>query len=99
FRYVDELIRLGAHIKVEGNSAFIDGITHYSGASICAPDLRAGAALVIAGLAADGITTLDDIQFIERGYEDFHLKLQGLGAQIAIVNSERERQRFKLKVG
>ncbi|MDR0948518.1 MAG: UDP-N-acetylglucosamine 1-carboxyvinyltransferase [Lachnospiraceae bacterium] len=99
FKYVDELIRMGANIKVEGNTAFIDGVGRYTGASIYAPDLRAGAALVIAGLAADGITTLDDIQYIERGYEDFHLKLQSLGAQIDIVNSEREMMKFKLKVG
>ena len=63
------------------------------------PDLRAGAALVIAGLAAEGITTVDDIKFIQRGYEDFHLKLKMLGAQIEMVNTERDLQKFKLKVG
>jgi UDP-N-acetylglucosamine 1-carboxyvinyltransferase len=99
FKYVDELTRMGANIKVEGNTAIIDGVGKYTGASISAPDLRAGASLVIAGLAAEGFTVVDDISYIERGYEDFHLKLQGLGAQIAIVNSEREMQKFRLKIG
>ncbi len=99
FKYVDELTRMGANIKVEGNTAIIDGVVKYTGASITAPDLRAGAALVIAGLAADGITTIDDIKYIERGYEDFHLKLQGLGAQIDKIATERELQKFRLKVG
>lgn len=99
FKYVDELTRMGANIKVESNTAIIDGVSRYTGASITAPDLRAGAALVIAGLAAEGITVVDDIKFIERGYEDFHLKLQSLGAQIDKVNTERELQKFRLKVG
>lgn len=97
FRYVDELTRMGANIKVEGNIAVIDGVDKYTGASITAPDLRAGAALVIAGLGAEGITTVEDIKYIERGYEDFHLKLQGLGAQIKKVVTEKELQGFKLK--
>ncbi len=99
FKYVDELTRMGASIKVEGNTAIIDGVKKYTGASITAPDLRAGAALVIAGLAAEGITVVDDIKFIQRGYEDFHLKLKALGAQIEMVNTEKELQKFKLKVG
>lgn len=99
FKYVDELTRMGANIKVEGNTAIIDGVLKYTGASITAPDLRAGAALVTAALAADGISTIDDIKFIERGYEDFPLKLQSLGAQIEKVNTERELQKFRLKTG
>jgi UDP-N-acetylglucosamine 1-carboxyvinyltransferase len=99
FRYVEELIRMGAHIKVEGNTAIIDGIAKYTGAGIAAPDLRAGAALVIAALAAEGTTTVDDIRYIERGYEDFHLKLKLLGAQIEKVESEQELQKFRLKTG
>lgn len=99
FKYVDELTRMGANIKVEGNTAIIDGVPKYTGASITAPDLRAGAALVIAGLAAKGFTVIDEIQYIERGYEDFHIKLQGLGASIAKVKTERELQKFRLKVG
>jgi len=98
FKYVDELTRMGANIKVEGNTAIIDGVGKYTGASISAPDLRAGAALVLAALAAEGFTTVDDIQYIQRGYEDFHLKLQGLGAQIALVQTEKEYQKFKLKI-
>lgn len=99
FKYVDELTRMGGNIKVEGNTAFITGVEKYTGAGITAPDLRAGAALVIAGLAAEGITTVDDIKYIERGYEDFHLKLQNLGAVMERVDSERELQKFKLKTG
>ena len=99
FKYVDELTRMGASIKVEGNTAIIDGVSKYTGASITAPDLRAGAALVTAALAADGISTVDDIKFIERGYEDFPQKLQSLGAQIEKVSTERELQKFRLKTG
>lgn len=98
FKYVDELTRMGASIKVEGNTAIIDGVRKYTGAHISAPDLRAGAALVIAGLAAEGFTTIDDIVYIQRGYEDFEIKLQGLGASIEKVSSEKQVQKFKLKV-
>ena len=100
FKYVDELTRMGASIKVEGgNTAIIDGVSRYTGASISAPDLRAGAALVIAGLSAEGTTVIDDIRFIERGYEDFHIKLQSLGAQIEKIVTERELKKFRLKTG
>ena len=99
FKYVDELIRMGAEIKVEGNTAIIDGVAKYTGASMAAPDLRAGAALVIAALAADGFSTVDDIQYIERGYEEFEVKLQSLGAQIERITSDSELQKFKLKIG
>ena len=90
---------MGATIKVEGNTAIIDGIANYTGASMVAPDLRAGAALVLAALSAEGYSTVEDIHYIERGYEDFHLKLQGLGAQIDKVDSDRELRKFKLKIG
>ena len=99
FKYVDEMTRMGGDIKVEGNTAFINGVEKFTGAGITAPDLRAGAALVIAGLAAEGVTTVDDIKYIERGYEDFHLKLQSLGAVMERVDSERGLQKFKLKTG
>lgn len=99
FKYVDELTRMGANIKVESNTAIIDGVQKYTGASLTAPDLRAGAALVTAALAADDISVIDDIKFIERGYEDFPQKLQSLGAQIEKVCTERELQKFRLKVG
>ncbi len=99
FKYVDELIRMGAEIKVEGNTAIIDGVAKYTGASMVAPDLRAGAALVIAALAADGYSTVDDIKYIERGYEEFELKLQSLGAIIERVANDSELQKFRLKTG
>ena len=99
FKYVDELSRMGGNVKVEGNTAIIEGVDTFSGASISAPDLRAGAALVLAGLAADGITTLENIVLIERGYEDFPQKLQSLGAMIEKVSEEKEIQKFRLKVG
>lgn len=98
FKYADELARMGASIKVEGNSAIIDGVAGFTGARVSAPDLRAGAALVIAGLAAEGITIVDDIVYILRGYEDFDGKLRGLGAEIEKVTSEKEIQKFKLQI-
>lgn len=99
FKYVDELARMGANIKVEGNTAIIDGVAQYTGAQISSPDLRAGAALVLAGLAADGITIVEDVHFIERGYERFEEKLKGLGAMIEKVRDEKEIRKFRLKVG
>lgn len=98
FKYVDELTKMGANIKVEGNTAIINGIEGYTGARVAAPDLRAGAALVIAGLAADGITVVDDITYVERGYEGFESKLRCLGALIEKVNSEKDIQKFTLRV-
>ena len=98
FKYVGELARMGASIKVESNIAIITGVEKYTGARVSAPDLRAGAALVIAGLAADGITVVDDIHFIQRGYEDFEVKLRGLGATIEKLDDDREVQKFILKV-
>lgn len=99
FKYADELSRMGANIKVEGNTAIIDGVQKLTGARVSAPDLRAGAALVIAGLAADGITIVDDIVYIQRGYESFEEKLRSLGAEIEKVSSEKEIQKFRLRVG
>ena len=99
FKYLSELARMGANVKVEGNAATIEGVDKFSGARVSAPDLRAGAALVIAGMAADGITIVDDIVYIQRGYERFEEKLRSLGAVIERVSTEREIQKFKLKVG
>ena len=82
FKYVAELARMGAKIKVESNTAIITGVESLSGAQVSAPDLRAGAALTLAGTAAYGITVIDDIKYIDRGYEDFDLKLRKLGARI-----------------
>ncbi len=98
FKYVDELTRMGANVKVESNIAIIGGVERYTGARVSAPDLRAGAALVIAGLSAEGITVVDDIYYIERGYEQFEKKLASLGAQIEKVSSEKEIQKFSLKI-
>ncbi len=98
FKYVDELTRMGANIKVESNIAIITGVEQYTGARVNAPDLRAGAALVIAGLTADGVTIVDDIYYIERGYECFEQKLSELGAKIERVSGEKEIQKFILKV-
>ncbi len=98
FKYVDELVRMGASIKVEGNMAVISGVSRYSGASISVPDLRAGAALTIAGLAAEGETIVEDTRFIERGYEEFEVKLRGLGARIERVSSEQELKKARLKL-
>lgn len=99
FKYLDELARMGANVKVEGNSATIEGVEKFSAARVSAPDLRAGAALCIAGLAADGITIVDDIVYIQRGYERFDEKLRSLGAVIEKVSTEKEIRKFMLKVG
>ena len=99
FRYVDELIRMGASIQVESNIAIINGIEQFSGTSVTVPDLRAGAALVIAGLAAQGVSVLEDIVYIKRGYEDFAEKLTSLGGVIEEVETEKDIQRFRLKNG
>ncbi len=100
FKYVDELTRMGASIKVEGNTAIIEGVERLTGASVCAPDLRGGVALVMAGLMADGYTIVENIEFIERGYEKFESKMQQLGAAMVKVDSTDMKaiKKFKLKV-
>ncbi len=90
FKYVDELKRLGAHIQVDGKVAVVEGVHQLVGAPIQACDLRAGAALVIAGLAAQGTTELSHIQYIERGYEDLVGKLRAVGADISLVETPDE---------
>ncbi len=102
FKYVDVLSSMGAYIKVEGgNVAIIEGVEGFTGAAISAPDLRAGAALVVAALVAEGYSTVDCIHYIERGYECFEDKLAALGGYIEKipVDDERAVQKFKLKVG
>ncbi len=99
FKYVDELARMGSIVKVEGNTAVVTGVASYKGAKVTAPDLRAGAALVLAGLAAEGYTIVDDIQYIQRGYENFEGKLRSLGGLIERVDNEKDAQKFKLKIG
>lgn len=101
FKYISELRRMGSNINVEGNAAIITGVDGFSGAMVSAPDLRAGAALVIAALVAEGFSTVEQIQYIERGYENFEEKIRGLGGQIEKVDDDDEKaiQKFKLKVG
>jgi len=95
FRYVEELRKMGSNFKIlDGNTAIITGVEKYVGADIDAPDLRAGAALVIAGLAADGYTTINQIHFIQRGYERFEEKLRGLGGMIRKVETDEEVNKF-----
>ena len=96
FKYVAELARMGARIKVEGNTAIITGVSKLSGAKVSAPDLRAGAALVLAALAAEGTSQVDGIKFIKRGYENFSGKLRKLGADIRRVEVDEEGREIKI---
>lgn len=98
FKYVDELARMGATIKVEGNTAIISGGDRLTGAQVAAPDLRAGAALVLSGLVAEGFTYVDDIKYIERGYEDFEDKLRKIGADIIKAECEKDVRKFEFSV-
>jgi len=97
FKYVAELKRMGAHIQVDGKVAVIEGVDRFEGTIIKACDLRAGAALVIAGLAAHGTTHLGKIEYIERGYEDLVGKLRGVGADIRLVDTPED-PRPELKI-
>jgi len=97
FKYVDELAKMGSSIRVDGRTAIIEGVPYLTGAPIKASDLRAGAALVIAGLAAHGKTVIDGVVYIERGYEKMIQKLTALGADIKII-FERNEPRFKKKI-
>jgi UDP-N-acetylglucosamine 1-carboxyvinyltransferase len=99
FKYVDELMRMGANIRVEGNTAIIDGVEGFTGAHLVVPDLRAGAALVLAALAAEGTTVIDNVRLIERGYEDFDRKIRDLGGDIVKTDDVRmEVKKSKFKV-
>lgn len=97
FTYLEEMERMGAKIKIDGMKAYIEGVEKLTGAQVSAPDLRAGAALVMAGLVADGITEVDNIVYIQRGYENFEEKITNLGGIIKRVSSEREKEMFKIK--
>ena len=92
YRYVDEIRRMGAHIQVDGKIAVIEGVDKLTGAAVQACDLRAGAAMVIAGLAAQGTTEVDCVHYIERGYEDIVRKLSGIGADIRVVVMPEEKK-------
>ncbi len=99
YRYVDEFRRLGAQIQVDGKVAVIEGVKQLTGAPVRACDLRAGAAMVIAGLAAHGVTEIDSIYHIERGYEDIVRKLTGVGADIKVVVTPDEEEEEQSSVG
>ena len=86
YRYMNELRKMGAEVEVDGRSAVISGVPHLTGATVTACDLRAGAAMVIAGLCAEGTTTVEDVIYIERGYQDIVGKLRRLGADIVAVS-------------
>ena len=96
FRYVDELLRMGANIQVDGRVAVIEGVSELLAAPVRASDLRAGAALVVAALAAKGTSEVEEISHIERGYEDLVEKLQGLGADIRRVVTAEQSMRQAL---
>ena len=99
YRYVDELRRMGAQIQVDGKVAVIEGVDHLTGAPVRACDLRAGAAMIIAGLAARGRTEVDHIYHIERGYEDIVRKLSAVGADIRLVHEPDEEAQKTPQVG
>ena len=90
FKYVNELRKMGAEIQVDGRMAVFEGGSKLTGAVVQACDLRAGAAMVIAGLCAKGVTEVEDVHYIERGYENFVGKLSALGADIEIVSADAE---------
>ena len=90
FKYTNELRKMGAQIQVDGRTAVIEGVERLTGAPVAACDLRAGAAMVIAGLCAEGTTYVEDLHYIERGYENFVGKLRSLGADIALVSEPDE---------
>ena len=92
YRYVDELKRMGANIQVDDKTAVVEGVDHLTGAPIQAYDLRAGAALVIAALAAHGQSEISNVQYIERGYEDIVSKLRAIGADIRAVEESEEHE-------
>ncbi len=97
FKYIDELARMGGVAKVEGNAAIISGVPKLTGARVSALDLRAGASLVIAGLAADGVTVIDDIKYVQRGYEHFDRKLRALGGDIRTAHNEQEARKYRFR--
>ena len=98
YKYVDELAKMGATIRVDGRTAIVDGVDHLTGAHIKAWDLRAGAAMVIAGLCADGVTDIEGIEYIERGYENLIEKLTAVGADIKFVEDTEPEETVKRAV-
>jgi UDP-N-acetylglucosamine 1-carboxyvinyltransferase len=86
FQHLEEMTRMGAKFRISGNVAYIDGVVELQGAEVSATDLRAAAALVIAGLVADGETRVHHLEYLDRGYYNFHKKLQALGADVERIN-------------
>jgi UDP-N-acetylglucosamine 1-carboxyvinyltransferase len=99
YKYVNQLRKMGAQFQVDGRVAVVEGVEKLHGATVAACDLRAGAAMVIAGLCADGVTTVEDIEYIERGYQDLVGKLQALGADIRIVDEPERPERLNANAG
>ena len=88
FMHVEEFRRMNANVKIEGRSVIISGPSDLQGAEVAATDLRAAAALILAGLVAEGMTRVTELDHLDRGYVDFHKKLKALGADIERVSSE-----------
>jgi UDP-N-acetylglucosamine 1-carboxyvinyltransferase len=99
YRYVSELTRMGAQIRVDGRTAVVEGVSHLTGATVQAFDLRAGAAMVVAALAAEGTSEILNVQYIERGYENIIGKLQALGADICSVEYTEEQADMPRQIG
>ncbi len=99
FKYIDELTRMGADIKNEGNAAIINGVARLTGAPVAGSDLRATAALVLAGLAAEGQTEVSGIPYLDRGYENFEAKLQAVGANVHRVGTEKSTNSIETGIG
>ena len=96
FKYVGELLRLGAHVKVEDRVAVVEGVSRLSGAPVMAPDLRGGAALLLAGLCAEGETVIDGVSHIDRGYEKAEESFRLLGAQVCRLPGGRGEEKQSL---
>jgi UDP-N-acetylglucosamine 1-carboxyvinyltransferase len=99
YRYVDELKRMGANIQVDDKTAVVEGVEYLTGAPIQSYDLRAGAAMVIAALAAHGQSEISGVQYIERGYEDIVDKLRAIGADIRTVEELDESETLQAHIG
>ena len=96
FQYVDELNRMGVNVKVEGNTAIVSGVKKLTGTEITASDLRAGAALILAALVAEGETVINHVDYIDRGYEFIEEKLRGIGADIVRKSDSKEKRQLKV---
>ena len=90
FAHFDELAKMGANVMIDKNVAYVRGVRRLTGAHVCAHDLRGGAALVLAGLNAEGLTVVDGVHHVKRGYYDFDKKLRALGADVKITDREDE---------